>query len=60
MPAPIAKGDRLGQLVVTVPGAQDAVTPLIAAQDVPEAGFAGRMKGAVMRLGNKAIAAAGL
>ncbi|WCR11608.1 D-alanyl-D-alanine carboxypeptidase [Paracoccus stylophorae] len=60
VPAPIAKGDRLGQLVVTVPGAQDAVTPLIAAQDVPEAGFAGRMKGAVMRLGNKAIAAAGL
>lgn len=60
LPAPIAKGDRLGQLVVTVPGAKDAVTPLIAAEDVPEAGFAGRMKGAVMRLGHKAIQAAGL
>ncbi|MBU3030167.1 D-alanyl-D-alanine carboxypeptidase family protein [Paracoccus marinaquae] len=60
IPAPIAKGDRLGQLVVTVPGARDAITPLIAAQDVPEAGFAGRMKGAVMQLGKKAMTAAGL
>lgn len=60
LPAPIAKGDQLGRLVVTVPGAKDAVTPLIAAQDVPEAGFAGRLKGAAMRLGNKAIEATGL
>ncbi|RNF35496.1 D-alanyl-D-alanine carboxypeptidase family protein [Paracoccus methylarcula] len=59
IPAPIAKGDQLGQLVVTVPGAKDAVTPLLAAQDVPEAGFMGRMKGAVMRLGSKAIDAVG-
>lgn len=55
IPAPVAKGDQLGTLVVTVPGAKDAVTPLLAAQDVPEAGFMGRMKGAVMRLGGKAI-----
>src|SRR5690606_37362478 len=34
IPAPIAKGDQLGQLVVTVPGAKNAVTPLLAAQDV--------------------------
>ncbi|MDB6177063.1 D-alanyl-D-alanine carboxypeptidase [Paracoccus sp. Z330] len=60
IPAPISKGERLGNLVVTVPGAKDAITPLIAMQDVPEAGFAGRMKGAVMRLGNKAIEAVGL
>lgn len=60
LPAPIAKGDQLGRLVVTVPGAKDAVTPLIAAQDIPEAGFAGRLKGAAMRLGNKAIEATGL
>lgn len=60
IPAPIAKGDQIGRLVVTVPGSKDAITPLIAAQDVPEAGFAGRMKGAVMRLGSKAIAATGL
>ena len=55
LPAPIAKGDQLGQLVVSVPGAKDAVTPLIAAQDVPEAGFLGRMQSAVIRLGSKAI-----
>lgn len=59
IPAPIAKGDQLGQLVVTVPGSKDAVTPLLAVQDVPEAGFMGRMKGAVMRLGSKAIDAVG-
>lgn len=59
IPAPIAKGDAIGRLVVTVPGAREAVTPLIAATDVPEAGFAGRMKGAVMRLGHKAVEAAG-
>lgn len=57
IPAPIAKGDQLGQLVVTVPGAKNAVTPLFAVQDVPEAGFMGRMKGAVLRLGSKAIGA---
>lgn len=60
IPAPIAKGDQIGRLVVTVPGAQEAVTPLLAAEDVPEAGFAGRMKSAVMRLGHKAIEATGL
>lgn len=60
IPAPISKGDQIGRLVVTVPGARDALTPLIAADDVPEAGFAGRMKGAVIRLGSKAVEAVGL
>ncbi|MBK4217004.1 D-alanyl-D-alanine carboxypeptidase [Paracoccus caeni] len=60
IPAPIAAGDQIGRLIVTVPGAQDAVTPLLATSDVAEAGFAGRMKGAVFRLSNKAIEAAGL
>ncbi|WEF23072.1 D-alanyl-D-alanine carboxypeptidase family protein [Paracoccus sp. S3-43] len=60
IPAPIAKGDQIGRLVVSVPGTQDAITPLLAAEDVPEAGFAGRMKGAVLRLGHKAVEAAGL
>ncbi|MDO5647798.1 D-alanyl-D-alanine carboxypeptidase family protein [Paracoccus sp. (in: a-proteobacteria)] len=60
IPAPIAKGDPIGQLVVTVPGARDAITPLIAAQDVPEAGFAGRMKFAVMQLAQQAMHAAGI
>lgn len=60
IPAPITKGDQIGQLVVTMPGAKDAVTPLLASDDIPEAGFAGRMKGAVVRLGNKAYEATGL
>ncbi|SNR44047.1 D-alanyl-D-alanine carboxypeptidase [Paracoccus sediminis] len=60
IPAPIARGDQIGRLVVTVPGAQEAVIPLLAAEDVPETGFAGRMKGAVLRLGSKAVEAAGL
>lgn len=59
IPAPITKGQQLGQLVVTVPGSKDAVTPLLAVEDVPEAGFMGRMQGAVMRLGSKAIDAVG-
>ncbi|MBM3606382.1 MAG: D-alanyl-D-alanine carboxypeptidase [Alphaproteobacteria bacterium] len=59
IPAPITKGDRVGQLVVTIPGTRDTVTPLIAASDVPEAGFLGRMKGAVLQLGQRAISAVG-
>ncbi|MFV0386866.1 D-alanyl-D-alanine carboxypeptidase family protein [Paracoccus sp. (in: a-proteobacteria)] len=60
IPAPIRQGDHVGNLVVTVPGTKEAMTPLFAAQDVPEAGFAGRLKGAVMRLGSKAREAVGL
>lgn len=60
IPAPIAKGDQIGRLVVTVPGTRDAITPLLAAEDVAEAGFAGRVKGAVLRLGHKAYQATGL
>ncbi|WP_410216956.1 D-alanyl-D-alanine carboxypeptidase family protein [Paracoccus sp. (in: a-proteobacteria)] len=59
IPAPIAKGDQVGQLVVTIPGTRDTVTPLLATSDVPEAGLVGRMKGAVMHLGQRAIRAAG-
>ncbi|OJH44161.1 D-alanyl-D-alanine carboxypeptidase family protein [Paracoccus sp. SM22M-07] len=57
LPAPITKGQQVGQLVVTIPGTRDTVTPLVATQDVPEAGFMGRMKGAVMQLGQRAISA---
>ncbi|CAM3293436.1 D-alanyl-D-alanine carboxypeptidase family protein [Paracoccus nototheniae] len=57
IPAPIAMGDPIARLVVTVPGRPDTVTPLIAAADVPEAGFIGRMRGAVMQLGQRAISA---
>lgn len=60
IPAPIAKGDPVGRLVVTIPGAREAVTPLIATADIAEAGFLGRIKGAVMKLGQRAIAATGI
>ncbi|WP_304615357.1 D-alanyl-D-alanine carboxypeptidase family protein [Paracoccus sp. (in: a-proteobacteria)] len=60
IPAPIAKGDPVGRLVVTIPGAREAVTPLIATADIAEAGFLGRIKGAVMQLGQRAIAATGI
>lgn len=57
--APIAKGDHLGDLVVNIPGTGEARTPLIAGVDVPEAGFLGRVKGAAMQLGQRAMEAAG-
>jgi len=57
IPAPITRRDQIGQLVVTIPGTPDTVTPLIATSDVPEAGFLRRMKGAVMQLGQRAISA---
>lgn len=60
IPAPIAKGEPVGRLIVSVPGAEPVETPLLAAEDVPEAGFAGRMKEAAMQLGQKAVVAAGL
>jgi D-alanyl-D-alanine carboxypeptidase (penicillin-binding protein 5/6) len=40
--APIKKGDQIAQLVVTTPDTQPQVVPLVAGQDVGEAGFFGR------------------
>lgn len=54
IPAPITAGQRLGDLVVTLPGGVESRTPLIAAEDVGEAGVLGRMQGAVLRLGTMA------
>ena len=50
----LAAGDRLGELVVTIPGGATARTPLIAAADVAEAGFFGRLQTAAWRLGLRA------
>ncbi len=57
--APITAGQRLGDLVVTVPGSVQSRLPLVAADDVPRAGFVGRMQNAAMRLGRQAAAAVG-
>jgi D-alanyl-D-alanine carboxypeptidase (penicillin-binding protein 5/6) len=40
--APIQKGDQLGELIVSVPQIGDFSVPLVAANDVNEAGFFGR------------------
>src|SRR5690606_5557154 len=55
--APITQGDRLGELVVTIPGAGQSRLPLLAASDVARTGVLGRMQGAAMRLGEKAYKA---
>ncbi|TRW96797.1 D-alanyl-D-alanine carboxypeptidase [Paracoccus sp. M683] len=60
IPAPIKAGQQLGELVVTIPGTGEARMPLLAATDVAEAGFVGRIKGAALQLGGRAIEATGL
>lgn len=60
LPAPIAQGEALGRLVVTIPGTREAVTPLVANASVAESNFLGRIKGAMMRLGQKAMLASGI
>lgn len=52
--APIKAGAKLGELIVTIPGGPESRTPLLAASDVAEAGFAGRMQAAASRLGLRA------
>ncbi|MDO5621870.1 MAG: D-alanyl-D-alanine carboxypeptidase family protein [Paracoccus sp. (in: a-proteobacteria)] len=58
IPAPIAKGQKVGDLVLNIPGVGASRTPLLAADNVDEAGPLGRLKGAVLRLGGKAVDAA--
>lgn len=42
--APVAAGDRLGDLVITLPGLPDRNIPLLAAEDVPRGGFGPRLR----------------
>lgn len=57
--APIAAGQKLGELVVTIPGTGQSRLPLLASRDVARAGVFGRLQNAAMRLGRRAISAAG-
>jgi serine-type D-Ala-D-Ala carboxypeptidase (penicillin-binding protein 5/6) len=41
--APLSAGQEVGKLVVTVPNMPDFSYPLVAAQDVPEMGYVGRI-----------------
>ncbi|MFC3528802.1 D-alanyl-D-alanine carboxypeptidase family protein [Paracoccus mangrovi] len=52
--APIAAGDRLGDLVVNIPGAGQSRLPLIAATEISRAGVLGRLQSAAFRLGERA------
>ncbi|HRM73883.1 MAG TPA: D-alanyl-D-alanine carboxypeptidase family protein [Paracoccus sp. (in: a-proteobacteria)] len=52
--APITAGDKLGDLVVDIPGAGQSRLPLYASADVPRAGVIGRLQSAAFRLGERA------
>ena len=56
--APIAAGDRLGDLVVNIPGAGQSRLPLIAATEISRAGVLGRLQSAAFRLGERAYQSA--
>ena len=50
VPAPVAAGQRLGQLEISAPGMETYAVPLVAAQEVPKAGVLGRLTGALTHL----------
>jgi D-alanyl-D-alanine carboxypeptidase (penicillin-binding protein 5/6) len=43
LPAPIAKGQKLGEIEIAAPGITTRIIPLHAADDVPKAGMIGRL-----------------
>lgn len=57
LPAPIAQGQPLAELVVSVPDLPDTRIPLVAEADVPKAGVMGRMMTAARVLAGRALAA---
>lgn len=57
--APVAAGDQLGELVITIPGlAEPRRVPLVAAADVAKGGFMVRMKTAIGLIASRALGAA--
>jgi D-alanyl-D-alanine carboxypeptidase (penicillin-binding protein 5/6) len=48
--APVARGDVLGKLVIRRPELPETEVPLVAAADVPMAGFTGRVRTAAQVL----------
>ena len=45
VPAPIAKGDELGALIISVPGLPDAQYPLLAGEPVARGGLMAKFRG---------------
>ena len=50
VPAPVAAGQRLGQLELSAPGIEPIIVPLVAGREVPKAGVLGRLTGAITYL----------
>jgi D-alanyl-D-alanine carboxypeptidase (penicillin-binding protein 5/6) len=43
IPAPVTAGQPIGELVMQIPGMPEFRAPLVAASDVPQLGFGGRV-----------------
>lgn len=52
--APLKAGDRVGELIVSVPDMPDLRSPVLVENDVPKAGFLNRLSTAVSVLGGRA------
>ena len=57
--APIAEGQKLAEMTITVPGMEPTTVPLVADQPVAKGGFASRMKTAFGVLTQRALVAIG-
>jgi D-alanyl-D-alanine carboxypeptidase (penicillin-binding protein 5/6) len=47
VPAPVARGTKLAELEITAPGIEPRRVPLVAGEEIQEAGLLGRMSGAL-------------
>lgn len=53
--APLMAGDKVGELIVSVPDMPEIRTPVLVEQDVPKAGFVTRLNTAVSVLAGRAV-----
>ncbi|MFM2356949.1 MAG: hypothetical protein RLZZ528_2685 [Pseudomonadota bacterium] len=57
--APVKAGDALGDLILTLPDRDPVTIPLVAAADVPRAGFFGRIRVAAGQIAGRAMSLVG-
>ena len=50
VPAPVAKGDHIAELIISVPGQEDRIYPLSASEDVKRKSAFGRAMGALVNI----------
>ncbi|MEL7348794.1 MAG: D-alanyl-D-alanine carboxypeptidase family protein [Pseudomonadota bacterium] len=60
VPAPIAAGDRIGEIEIVVPGLEPVIVPLQATEAVAPGGFVARLEAATSLLIGRALGLAGL